>query len=232
MSAKHITPSVLLTLLLLTLTAPAALADKGRDDSLWRSRPQTQENKTYRLDQRHSHNRFYPSRGTYVDRLPRDRIVVPYHDDRFYFDSGIWYRPSGARFVVVAPPIGLSVSVLPPFYTTLWVGGLPYYYADGVYYNWRPAERRYIVVEPPSETEITRLPPISEPLFIYPKAGQSEQQQATDRYECHRWAVDKTGFDPTQPGQSGSPESEYTAKSADYQRASKACLEARDYSVR
>jgi hypothetical protein len=88
------------------------------------------------------------------------------------------------------------------------------------------------VVEPPRETEIVRLPPVSEPLFIYPKAGQSEQQQATDRYECHRWAVDQTGFDPTQQGQSGFPESEYTVKSADYQRATKACLEARDYSVR
>jgi hypothetical protein len=217
---------------LLSLAATTVLADKGRDDQSGRSRAQTHESKLYRLDQRHSHNRFYPNRGSYVDRLPSDRIIVPFHNERFYFDRGVWYRPSGSRFVVVAPPIGLSISILPPFYTTLWVGGVPYYYADGVYYNWRPVERRYIVVEPPRETEITRLPPASEPLFIYPKTGQNEQQQATDRYECHRWAVDQTGFDPTQPGQSGVPESDYTVKSADYQRATKACLEARDYSVR
>lgn len=33
--------------------------------------------------------------------------------------------------------------------------------------------------------------------FAYPKAGQSEQQQSKDRYECHQWAVSQTGFDPS-----------------------------------
>ena len=33
--------------------------------------------------------------------------------------------------------------------------------------------------------------------FAYPNAGQSEQQQSKDRYECHQWAVSQTGFDPT-----------------------------------
>ncbi len=33
--------------------------------------------------------------------------------------------------------------------------------------------------------------------FVYPKAGQSEQQQSKDRFECHEWAVSQTGFDPS-----------------------------------
>jgi len=33
--------------------------------------------------------------------------------------------------------------------------------------------------------------------FVYPKAGQSEQQQSQDRYECHQWAVQQTGYDPS-----------------------------------
>ena len=33
--------------------------------------------------------------------------------------------------------------------------------------------------------------------FAYPNAGQSDQQQSRDRYECHQWAVSQTGFDPT-----------------------------------
>lgn len=213
--------------LLAGLAATAVQADRGRDnDDPWRER------QTYRLDPRHQHNRYYPPPGLFVDRLPRDRIVVRHHDDHYFFDAGIWYRPSGSRFVVVVPPIGLRVSILPPFYTTLWVGGLPYYYADGVYYSWRPSERNYVVVEPPREADVVYQPPEQEPVFIYPKAGQSEQQQATDRYECHRWAVGQTGFDPTQPGQSGLPPERYAERNADYQRASRACLEARDYSVR
>jgi len=33
-------------------------------------------------------------------------------------------------------------------------------------------------------------------IYVYPAAGQSEQQQSEDRYHCHRWAVDAAGFDP------------------------------------
>src|SRR5215510_7703574 len=36
-------------------------------------------------------------------------------------------------------------------------------------------------------------------LFIYPQRGQSAQQQQQDRFECHQWAVQQTGFDPTMP---------------------------------
>ncbi len=34
-------------------------------------------------------------------------------------------------------------------------------------------------------------------VFIYPKNNQSQAQQDKDRYECHRWAVQQTGFDPS-----------------------------------
>jgi hypothetical protein len=43
-------------------------------------------------------------------------------------------------------------------------------------------------------------------LFVYPKNGQSSQQQDTDRYECPRWAVSKSGFDPTVTGGGVPPE--------------------------
>ena len=33
--------------------------------------------------------------------------------------------------------------------------------------------------------------------FIYPNKGQSPEQQQRDRYECHNWAVQQTGFDPS-----------------------------------
>ena len=35
--------------------------------------------------------------------------------------------------------------------------------------------------------------------MIYPAKGQSKEQQSKDRYECHTWAVQETGFDPTIP---------------------------------
>ncbi len=36
-------------------------------------------------------------------------------------------------------------------------------------------------------------------IFVYPSKGQSQEQQDKDRYECHRWAVQQTGFDPSKP---------------------------------
>ncbi len=185
----------------------------------------------YVLDNRYNHNHYYPPRGYVVAGVPRGATIVRRGGVPYYFHEGIWYRPSGPRFVVVAPPVGLFVSTLPPFYTTVWWRGVPYYYADDTYYVWRPERHGYVVSEPPSESEVTPQAAGGGDLFIYPKNGQSEEQQAKDRYECHSWGSQQTGFDPTQSS-GGVPESQAAAKRADYQRAMTACLEARGYSVK
>ena len=33
--------------------------------------------------------------------------------------------------------------------------------------------------------------------FIYPTKGQGKEKQKQDEYECHSWAVEQTGYDPT-----------------------------------
>ena len=43
-------------------------------------------------------------------------------------------------------------------------------------------------------------------VFAYPNAGQSQQQQQADSYQCHQWSVSQTGFDPTQPGAAPPPQ--------------------------
>jgi hypothetical protein len=133
--------------------------------------------------------------------------------------------------VVVAPPFGIGVSVLPPFYTTVWFGGAPYYYADDTYYQYRPERREYVVTQPPRGAPAVGPGSASEEIYVYPRNGQSEEQQATDRYECHRWAVERTGFDPTRPP-GNVAETDMTTKRFDYRRAEGACLEARGYSVK
>lgn len=54
---------------------------------------------------------------------------------------------------MVQPPAGVVVSVLPPYYTTVWLGGVPYYYADDIYYRWDPIVNGYEVVEPPPDAD-------------------------------------------------------------------------------
>jgi hypothetical protein len=46
---------------------------------------------------------------------------------------------------------------------------------------------------------------VAQDIYVYPAKGQSEQQLSSDRYECHRWAVAETGFDPTDIGEAGPP---------------------------
>ena len=68
--------------------------------------------------------------------------------NRFFYSGGIWYAPRGGGFDVVAPPIGVFIPVLPPFYSTVWFGGVPYYYANDTYYMWSAPDNGYEVVEP------------------------------------------------------------------------------------
>lgn len=223
------------TVLILSLTAVNPVwADRGHEGrgDHFRGRETPYHERGYVLDNRYHHDRYYPPRGFKVGRLPREHHVVPYHGVHYYFSAGIWYRPFGPRFEVVIPPVGLAISILPPYYTTVWVLGTPYYYAAGVYYVWNPSQRGYVVTSAPSESDVATTPPATaEQLFIYPKNGQSEQKLASDRYECHRWAVGQTGFDPTQPPV-GLPDSEFNAERGDYNRAMTACLEGRGYTVK
>jgi hypothetical protein len=186
------------------------------------------------LDSRYNHGRYYPPVGTIRPSLPP--TYRPYYrgGDRFYFDAGVWYAPRGPGFVIVRPPRGLVISVLPPYYSTVWFGGVPYYYADNVYYVAQPDQGGYSVVDPPDNADQPSAPPVApqqaqDDLIVYPKNGQSKDQQAADQYECYNWAKGQTGFDPTQPagGTAGNPDQARN----NYNRAMSACMQGRGYQV-
>ncbi len=188
------------------------------------------------MDGRFGHNHYYPERGVYVRDLPRERVIVTSPRGRYWYSGGVWYNYGPRGYVVVGAPVGVFVPVLPPYYTTVWVGGVPYYYANDSYYVWRESSSQYEVVDPPDENAASTQPPPPPPsqngdVFIYPKNGQSDEQQSRDKYECHKWAQSESGFDPTQPG-GGVPGDQADGKRAAYQRAMGACLEGRGYSVK
>jgi hypothetical protein len=43
-------------------------------------------------------------------------------------------------------------------------------------------------------------PPAPPPMMVYPARGQTPDQTARDRYDCHIWAVQQSGYDPSRPG--------------------------------
>jgi len=88
---------------------------------------------------------------------------------------------------------------------------------------------------PPAAAPPAAAPPAAAPpgddFYVYPRNGQTAEQQAADRYECHAWSKGQTGFDPTQPG-GAVPGNQAASTREQYQRAITACLEARGYSVK
>jgi hypothetical protein len=49
----------------------------------------------------------------------------------------------------------------------------------------------------PVRTVAVAPAPAPPKLFVYPANGQSPEQLDRDRYECHTWAVQQTGVDPS-----------------------------------
>lgn len=85
-----------------------------------------------------------------------------------------------------------------------------------------PAVAQYVSTPPPGAAP----PPETGEVTITPKNGQTQQQQWSDRYACHDWAVTQSGFDPTRKDATA----DQSHRDA-YRRALSACLEGRGYSV-
>lgn len=180
------------------------------------------------LDGRYHHDHYYPSQGYVLPVLPTHALSIGFGPDRFYFHAGVWFRPYNHRYLVVLPPVGIRVPVLPPGYATVWVGSVPYYYANGVYYATAPGAA-YEVVNPPPGVSATQpepptanlpAPPSHKPApnpVIYPRNGQSAKQTEADKQECNRWAT---------------TQAEAMADGEVFARAVAACLEGRGYTVR
>jgi hypothetical protein len=131
-----------------------------------------------------------------------------------------------------------SLPVLPLAYATYWYSGVPYYYANDVYYTWNPDYSGYTATDPPpvvesssADTSGSAAPPdagtapgagdmgagAAAQIFMYPKNGQTQEQQSTDKRECQQWAASQAGAG--------------ASNGSDYRRAMMACVEGRGYSA-
>jgi hypothetical protein len=111
-----------------------------------------------------------------------------------------------------------------------------YYYAPYYPYYYAPApvivREAPAVYSQPSQPAPPVPSSVHERVFIYPREGQSQEQQAKDRYECHSWAVSQTGYDPTQQSAGELTGAQRNQIRTDYQRAQGACLDGRGYTMR
>ncbi len=190
----------------------------------------TQHNPHRWYDNAHGHGHSYPAHGWTVRSLPPRSRLHLWAGVNYGFFDGIWYSPGLHGYVVVRPPLGIIVSDLPAFRTVVMIGGLAYLYANGVYYRER-AEGNYEVVSAPADTDPAAMVTTSAArAIVYPRLNQSAEQQASDEYECHRWAATQSSFDPTLAATSSVGAD--PSRRGDYQRARMACLDGRNYTVR
>lgn len=177
-------------------------------------------------DSAHGHGRRYPSPGVVVRQPPHAARPIVWAGVPYLFHQGVWYGHRGHGHVVVRPPYGAVVSHLPDWRTVVIIGGLAYLYVNGTYYRERH-DGAYVVSEP-----VRPEPAVgAERLYVYPRSGQSADQQAVDEYDCHRWAAGQTGVDPGPVDARRKPAANEPAL-VEFQRARSACLEGRDYTVR
>ena len=124
--------------------------DDHRDYRRYDDRQRYDDRHQYDRGRRYSDARYYPPpRGYVVERLPPHYRVVKHKGHRYYYGGGAWYQPYGPSFVVVNPPVGLTLSFLPQFGAAVYFGGMPYYQAGPVYYAWNPRARGYVVTAGP-----------------------------------------------------------------------------------
>ena len=62
---------------------------------------------------------------------------------------------------------------------------------------------------------------------LIPNSGQTQEQQARDRYDCYRFGLAQSGYDPLHPSAGVTADQEAT-----YDRVRTACLQQRGYTVR
>jgi hypothetical protein len=53
-----------------------------------------------------------------------------------------------------------------------------------------------VATPPPVARTQGEAPVTAEPMYFYPEKGQDDARQDRDRYDCYRWAVSQSGFDP------------------------------------
>jgi len=175
---------------------------------------------TLEFDHRYHLERYYPKRGLVTTALPAGSVAVDFRSGSIFFHAGAWFRLDGARFIVITPPLGVVVPMLPKDYVTIRSAGTSYYYADRVFYT-AANSAGFTVSAPPLDAALALplepaapvAPAISTGTNAQPRTAE---QTESDRTDCTTWAH-------AQP----------LASSDDtmFQTAFDACMQGRGYAV-
>ena len=101
----------------------------------------------------HDDHHFYrwhehPHYGLHMHFLPAGYVTVRLGFHRYYYYDGLYYDYVGGDYVLVNPPIGAYVSVIPPDFQAVQINGRIYYTDGGFYYILTQHHGYKVVVAP------------------------------------------------------------------------------------
>lgn len=85
-----------------------------------------------------------------INTPPRGAKKIIYKNVNYHFVDGVFYKHRDKKYIVVKPPIGLTVKVLPSHAKILHIAGIKYHYYYGNYYRYLPELQVYEVVDNPN----------------------------------------------------------------------------------
>jgi hypothetical protein len=94
--------------------------------------------------------------GFFAASIAADAFYFSLANQRYYYDQGVYYEPSGSGYAVVPAPVGAIVNYLPPGYETTMAGDDTYYYYGGSFYI--SNGDGYQVVPAPVGAVVTQIP--------------------------------------------------------------------------
>ena len=206
--------------------------DDGRDD--WREDRREDRRDDWREDRREDRRderrderweRSWRYRvGVRLVTLPLRHTRVVIGPKVYYYSDGVYLVKRSGAYVVVGAPVGARIARLPYGFRSFWIGPRRFFFVNSTYYVYAPDSRDYVVVEAPTGANEAAQSMTPDPV-VYPASSQSDEQIDQDRYECHRWAIDESDFDPTRSQQDS------LADRDKYNRALTACLTGHGYTV-
>ena len=115
---------------------------------------------------RHHHTNRYkphtkytklPHWGHSYKVVPKRAFVFSHKGIRYRYHKGIYYKPFGAKHVIVKAPIGYRIKTLPVGHVRIILRGRTYFYYYGTYYE-RSDNNEFLTIEPPVGAKVDALP--------------------------------------------------------------------------
>lgn len=107
------------------------------------------------------------SRMIVIKTVPPQATLVVKSGINYRYLNGIYYKPYHTGFVVISPPIGIRVTVLPTGFVTVYAEGTAYFFAHNTYYVQKSPNVFEVVTKPSVLTaSVVSTPVIKDQIIV------------------------------------------------------------------